>query len=129
MRRKGIALTGVPTRRCITFDVPGQPVPKQRPRVVGKQAFTPARTRIYEQQVGWLARRAVDGMEPFADDVSLRLLFRRSGKLRADLDNLVKAVLDGLSGVLFEDDRQIVYIEARVEYGSKNPGVLVVCEG
>lgn len=32
--------------------------------------------------------------------------------LRADIDNLIKTVLDGLNGVAWEDDTQVVKVEA-----------------
>ena len=41
---------------------------------------------------------------------------------KSDLDNLVKAVLDGLNGVAYEDDAQIVMIAARKFY-SVNPHI------
>ena len=44
---------------------------------------------------------------------------------RPDLDNLVKAVLDALLGVLIEDDRQIVSLIAAKFYGAV-PGVEIV---
>lgn len=37
-------------------------------------------------------------------------------KGRADLDNLIKFVLDALNGVMYIDDHQIVSIKARKEY-------------
>jgi len=32
--------------------------------------------------------------------------------LRSDIDNLIKTVLDGLNGVAWEDDTQVVKVEA-----------------
>ena len=37
---------------------------------------------------------------------------------RPDVDKLVRAVLDGLTGVAFVDDSQVVMIEARKRWGS-----------
>jgi len=31
---------------------------------------------------------------------------------RADIDNLIKLVLDGLQGVAYDNDSQVVYVEA-----------------
>ena len=35
-----------------------------------------------------------------------------------DLDKLIRAVLDGLTGVAYEDDGQVVQIEAQKLYGA-----------
>ena len=110
----------------ITLFVAGQPVPKQRPRVSNGHAYTPARTRAWEQEIGWMARAV--GMEPMAGDVGITLRFQRKGRVRADLDNLVKAVLDGLNGIAFGDDRQIIELVADVHYGCASPGVHIAIE-
>lgn len=47
---------------------------------------------------------------------------------KPDLDNLVKAVLDGLNGQAWEDDRQIVSLEAEKKY-SETPGIIVRITG
>lgn len=112
----------------ITFTVDVQPLPKQRPRVVNGHAHTPTRTRTYERTVGWLARAAMRGQPPLRGDVAVTLEFLRKGTRRADLDNMIKAVLDGLNGIVYEDDLQVVRISSRVVYESETPGVRVVCE-
>ena len=38
---------------------------------------------------------------------------------KPDLDNVIKAVLDGLQGRAFDDDRQVVVIEAQAHYAEK----------
>ena len=46
---------------------------------------------------------------------------------KPDLDNIIKAVLDGCNGVVFRDDKQVVSIHAAKEYGEA-PGVEVIIE-
>lgn len=116
------------TLERVYFEVTGQPKPKQRPRVVNGHAYTPTTTRAYEYSVGWAARSAMGPREPMRGDVALDVTFKRRGKRRADLDNLVKAVSDGCNGIVFRDDAQIVRITARVEYGATKPCVRVVCQ-
>ena len=36
--------------------------------------------------------------------------------VKPDIDNYVKAVLDGLNGLLFVDDKQIIELTARKKY-------------
>lgn len=115
----------------ITFFVPGEPVPKARPRVIQRHtihgageyvtthAYTPRRTIAHEQAIGWRALAAHPGLNPDAQhEWAVFLQFfcqRRPGRLwpAADTDNLVKAVLDGLNGVAWKDDSQVSYIRAR----------------
>jgi crossover junction endodeoxyribonuclease RusA len=110
----------------IKFSIDGQPIPKARPRVSKKRAYTPARTAAWEDAVGWAARAAQ--VEPAMGDVYVSLQFWRKGKARADLDNLVKGVLDGLNGIAYDDDKQVVSLRATVEYGHEKPGVDVIIE-
>ena len=120
-------MSEIATREGITFEVQGQPIPKQRPRVNNGRAITPQRTRAYETQVGWAARVAMQDREPMRGDVALVLRFKRRGRRRADLDNMTKAILDGINGVVYLDDKQVVRLTAHVEYGADVAGVRVVC--
>jgi len=90
------------------FEIPGRPVPKGRPRlgVHGRKAYvyTPPKTKEYEELVGWVARCA--GCKPAGEPVAvvLDIYVRR----RMDVDNVAKSILDGLTGVAYEDDDQVV---------------------
>ena len=100
-----------------SFVVPGRPTPKQRPRVqlYSRRAvvYTPRETREYEESVAWCARKAF--REPFKGPVVARLRFYVApGPRRGDCDNLAKSVLDGCRGIAFEDDGQVVRLEASV---------------
>ena len=43
---------------------------------------------------------------------------------KPDLDNVQKAILDGMNGIVFEDDSQVIDSRARKAYGPE-PGVKV----
>ena len=47
-----------------------------------------------------------------------------SHSVRPDLDNLVKAVMDGLEGVVYDADSRVASLQARKFYGDE-PGVEV----
>jgi Holliday junction resolvase RusA-like endonuclease len=115
--------------RTVTFVVEGQPIPKERPRVVNGHAYTPARTRNWETAVAWCARMAMGPKKPMTGDLVVTLEFRRKGKLRADCDNMIKGVIDAGNRVLWHDDKQVVEIHAKVCYGSDQPGVAVMVRG
>ena len=101
----------------IRITVPGRPVPKGRPRlgVRGRKAFvyTPERTKAYEEAVGWHARVAVQGCEALECPVAVKIDLHLHGKRRIDVDNCAKSILDGMNGVVYLDDNQVVDLRVR----------------
>ena len=91
----------------IAFSIPGNPVPKGRPRFGGGRAYTPNRTKAYESKVRMLALQARQEcrQRPLRGDVSV--VIDICGYKRADIDNISKSILDACNGVLYLDDRQI----------------------
>ena len=127
----------------VKFFIPGNPKAKGRPKFAVRggfaRAYTPAKTRDYEQTVAQHGREAIK--EPLEGPLCVDLTFAlpvpasTSKKLaktllntphqkKPDLDNLIKAVTDGLNGIAYIDDGQISEIRARKIY-SDNPGVSV----
>ena len=100
-------------RYVIKLTIPGRPVPKARPRlgVHGRKAYvyTPPQTKEYEKLVGWVAK--CNGCKPSGEPVAvvLDIYVRR----RMDVDNVAKTILDGLTGVAYEDDDQVVELLVR----------------
>jgi Holliday junction resolvase RusA-like endonuclease len=75
--------------------------------------------------IGWEARLA--GASPHALPVKITISFfmprpktvkRAYPSVAPDLDKLIRAVLDGLTGVAYEDDGQVVQIHAQKLYGA-----------
>ena len=93
-----------------TFTVPGKPIPKGRPRLGRSGVYTPSRTKQHEDLIAWRARAA--GVKPTTGPVHLEIDFEIKGKVHGDLDNLVKTVMDGLNGIAYADDRQVVKVTA-----------------
>ena len=89
----------------IKLTIPGKPVPLQRSRTAKGRHYLPRRSGAHRQlvQAEWLAAgRPSLGDSPFV--LSARFY---GAHAFADLDNLVKAVLDALNGLAFTDDRQL----------------------
>lgn len=124
----------------IEFTVPGQPVPKGRPKFARRgsfvQAYTPEKTASYENLVKVHAAQAMQGTAPMSGPLALMLtLFvqipksttkRDRARISAgtfhptkkpDLDNVLKAVTDAMNGIVYEDDAQIVRITTMKRYG------------
>jgi Holliday junction resolvase RusA-like endonuclease len=118
-------------RREAAFVIHGNPVPKGRPRCVRGRAapLTPEKTRAYESHVAWSwatsSARAGWGKEPSDQPVALTAQFYLGTRRLADIDNLCKALLDGLNGGPYEDDRQVVGLTAYKFYSKENPRTVV----
>lgn len=133
--------------KSVAFTVPGEPQGKGRPRAcihAGKVAtYTPQKTASYEGLVAVLAQSAMAGRTPFggACAVDLQILVSVpaswSKKKRAvaltgglyptkkpDVDNVVKAVCDGMNGIVWHDDVQAVDVVTSKRY-AETPGVRV----
>lgn len=105
----------------VNFKVLGQPQGKARPRFSKGHIYTPKETKEYEKKVR-NAYIPASGSYSFGDravSVSITAYFKRAktNKRRfmtskPDIDNLIKAVLDGLNGTAFNDDRQVVNLSA-----------------
>lgn len=115
--------------------IPSAPVAKARPRAfTGKSGkpiiYTPKRSKRFENKVTDLAMKYFP--KPFLGPVKLhiRFLLPRPKRLtwktkpmpecycpkRPDIDNLAKAVTDGLNGVAYVDDKQIVALNVEKLY-------------
>jgi crossover junction endodeoxyribonuclease RusA len=95
------------------FDVPGTPRTKGRPRVTARGTYTPKLTKVWERAVGMSA--LVAGLRPCAGPVRVDVWLL--GVLAGDVDNYCKAILDGLNGVAYADDAQVVQLAAHMVRG------------
>lgn len=134
----------------IRFTVPGEPQGKGRPRVgkVGPHVrmFTPAKTAAYEGLISHAAHLSMRGRPPLTGACRIELDVvctvpaswsqrkqrqALAGELwptkKPDADNVLKAVCDGINGVVWVDDTQAVIVAMRKRYGP-TPGVTVVVD-
>ena len=128
----------------VDFIIPTAPIPKSRPRFNTNtgRAFTDNKTRVFENIVS-----LAYGTRHYFDDsyIRIRMKFKfeipksyskkkrieaLEGKIRptkADIDNYIKSVLDGLNGKAFKDDRYVYAVLAEKEY-SEEVGIEVSIE-
>jgi Holliday junction resolvase RusA-like endonuclease len=109
-----------------TFTIPGNPKPKERPRVVRGHTYTPDATVAAETAVLDAFYDTYPFWTPVETLVGLTVRFYRETRVRADIDNLVKLIQDALNRHLYLDDVQIVRLEATKEYAGKGNGRTVV---
>lgn len=108
----------------LRFTVPGQPVPKQRPRLTRRgKAYTPQKTLDYEFSVATHAVRAAGYSDtwPMTATYRLDVTFYMGDARRSDLDNAIKSLGDGLNGILYDDDHLVTEIHAHKRIDRKNP--------
>jgi crossover junction endodeoxyribonuclease RusA len=128
-------------RPFFSVTVEGTPVPKGRPRI-GKSGhvYTPGATRVWEITIQLATRVAMMGRSPttlpcvvhvaaileYPASVSqkkARELLEEGGihAIKPDLDNLLKAALDGISGATMAvyDDKQIIEVCCYKRYGPR----------
>ena len=126
----------------VSFKVDGNPVGKQRARYAKRgsyvTAYTPEKTRTYETLIKESAKQAMGSSEPLETPVTLYLYIRVSipksctkKRLEAiqngsekpikkpDASNILKSVEDGMNGVVYKDDSQIVNIHVTKVYSSE----------
>jgi len=111
--------------RCVSFKVSGKPPKKDS----GKSMWSHCEVKLL-REIDWGARETAGLNETFKGKVTLIVSiydYKNSTESKADLDNLVGGICDGLQGspdeykkedlfegkpILFEDDCQVVRIIA-----------------
>ena len=125
----------------VTFKVDANPVGKQRARYVKRgnyvQAYTPEKTRTYETLIRDAAIEAMGASEPLETPVTLYLYIRvpipksySKKKVEAclngldqpikkpDASNILKSVEDGMNGIVYKDDSQIINLHVTKVYST-----------
>ena len=119
------------------IEIPGSPVPKQRPRHARRYGnvitFTPKKTVEFEKHVKVAAAAALlqwrlenGNAWPTDRRYSVDLFFFFPDKRNRDLDNCVKSVTDALNKAAYDDDRQIDELHAIRDYDKHNPRTVAV---
>jgi len=116
------------------------PVSIARPRFFRRGEFvstyTPQKTREFEQEIKRRVAKDFKGRLPFEFPVSVSLVFgmerpisvkRPLPSVKPDIDNLIKAILDPLNGIVFKDDALIVFIKAGKQY-TETPFIYIKVE-
>jgi Holliday junction resolvase RusA-like endonuclease len=111
----------------IRLEIPGRPVPWQRVRTNQGRFFTPQATRDYEEAVAMLCRATRESLGETLCSIDIELYPTKAivtitplpdepaRKIKGDVDNYAKAILDGLQkGQMIENDKQVT--ELRVSF-------------
>tara|TARA_R110002060_G_scaffold60370_1_gene70048 strand:- start:145 stop:552 length:408 start_codon:yes stop_codon:yes gene_type:complete len=113
-----------------TIIIPMQPVPKARPRVVGRHTYTPKKTKDAQALIALYVRKVYKG-DPLSCPLALMAIFvhkrpkamkglERVPKFtRPDGDNLLKTVMDSMEGIVYKNDGQFCSLYMEDWYASK----------
>lgn len=111
------------------FIVPGNPVPKERVRIVDGKAYTPERTKDAETYVTACYLQTDHDLVDSESRFNVTIEFYESNKRHRDIDNMGKLVLDALNRMVWEDDWQIDSLMLRrMPMDYKTPRTHIVIE-
>lgn len=127
----------------LSITIPGVPVPKGRPKISTfgghARAYTPSKTRRYEDLIRLEAGRVMEGRDQLQGPtrVGIRAYMpmpqalarhktkgpaAEAGSIRPltkpDVDNMAK-VIDALNGIVWPDDNQVVELTVEKFYSSR----------
>lgn len=95
----------------VELTVPGRPVPAVRMTQRGKFTKPQAKRYLqYKDKVSWAAKAA--GIKPLRGKIKIFIAIYLAGGRDGDWDNYAKSICDGLNGIAYRDDQDI--IDARV---------------
>ena len=137
----------------IEFTIYGEPMGKQRPKVSVRNgyphAYTPKETILYENKVAFAYKEvakdfifdrndllsvSIDAYFPLNKGDYGKKGLNKSGRYKLDqiyapthkdIDNICKAILDGLNGVAWLDDKQVCMLLGIKRWAQDNPRVEV----
>lgn len=119
-----------------TIEINTRPTPKARPRLSKFAVYTPKKTTNYENLIAYeWKRRYKDLILKGAIKLDLLFCFKKAKSCkkdyhtqRPDIDNLEKAILDGLNKVAFVDDCQVVEMKSQKIFSDADKIVITVTE-
>ena len=124
----------------VMYTVYGEPIGKGRPRFARRGAFThaytPEKTKTYEDEIRYMARAAMGASPPLETPVTVAIYIRveipksfskqkRKDALegilkptkKPDIDNVAKCHLDAIQGgIIILDDKQVVNLHVTKVY-------------
>ena len=119
-----------------SLEINTRPIPKARPRLSKFAVYTPKKTADYEKLIAYEWKRRYKNLI-LKNAVKLDLLFcfkkAKSCKKdyhtqRPDIDNLEKAILDGLNKTAFLDDCQVVEMKSQKVFSDVDKILITVTE-
>ncbi len=107
----------------VTIKIRGTPPSTQH--IYGRRGSVTYMTKEgkdYKDMCQWIIKSQYKG-KPKSEPISVIIEFYFKDKLRRDLDNFNKIILDSCTGMLWKDDSQIIELVLRKFVDKQNPRV------
>lgn len=105
----------------IIADIAPVPLARYRVNTHNKGRFLPTKSGVFRQVFATIAK-AQFKRDLFTGALKISIHFYKPKKITSrvygDIDNLEKAILDALNGVIWEDDGQIIEMHSFKHYGT-----------
>lgn len=96
-----------------------------RPRVVKGHVYYQSADIAWRELIQWTCYEKMRGLEPLTCPLKVKVKFYRKyapfTKNFGDVDNLLKGLFDGMNGIVFKDDSQIVKVFAEKLQDDERP--------
>lgn len=116
----------------IKLTIEKDPIPAARPRFNSQRGgvYQPTRTVEYRKEVEQTARLAMKSRPPMTGaleaEINLYRRYRPTSKRFGDCDNHLKALFDGLNGIVFVDDSQLVRVTVTKHEDKTSPRAEII---
>ena len=116
------------------FEVPGEIVGKERPRVnmYTGRVYTPGKTKDYEFLVQQYFKMKYPRYEMLEGRLSINIIaylkIPKSTTKKPDVDNIAKSILDAMNNFVFKDDNQVSKISVEKRFALEEKAVIEVEE-
>lgn len=101
--------------------IEGDPHPMARPRVVNGHVYYLSRDVEWRELIRW----TLQNCKQYEGALKVKVKFYRklppTSRNYGDVDNLLKGLFDGMNGIVFADDSQIVKVEAAKYQDKERP--------
>ena len=112
---------------AMKITIMGDPHPMARPRVVKGHVYYLSRDVEWREVIQWTCVKALQLQNRKQYECALKVKVKFYRKLNpttrayGDIDNLLKGLFDGMTGIVFADDSQIVSVIAEKYRDKENP--------
>jgi len=105
-----------------------QPKSKARVRFTREgRTYADPMTKAYEDRLAWQMKSKMTGLHRDKNSrFGLYCIFYRKGKQRIDCDNMLKAVSDAATQIVWHDDNQVHEIYGRMFLGRETPRTEII---
>jgi len=90
------------------------------------RVYISSKGKKFKEALGLIAKSKIKS--PLKADIRLKIEYHITGKVGKDIDNILKAILDSLNGIVYEDDKQITELSVKKIRQSKANKIIIKAE-